>query len=1062
LRTPLLPAATLARFAAEGEAQGAASAPSDAEYARARERERTVVRAVIARADVREALFLASPSLVDSLEAWQTSPDSPQGQASEAALVRYVQRMSARPTPFGLFAGITVGTTGDRTALVLGPAAGYRRHTRLDNDYLEQLTETLAADPALRARLAFEPNTSIYSAGDRLRFIEARHSEQGRAYVLTAVDASPAVAAAVAAARGGRTLAELAAAVVRDDPEIELDDALAFVDDLVDAGLLVATLAPNVTGAEPIHGIVRELGDHPAARALGAAQALLEVLDARGVGQPSEAYRAIETTLRAGATVDGPPRFQVDLGKPGQDVILGGDVLAEVSRAVALVARLDLGAGRSVAASFARAFTQRFEGEEVPLALALDPELGVGLGDGAHDDPTSVLAGQPFTAATPPAGEWFTRDAALLDMLGTTLSAGRRELQLDERCCRALEVPSRRRLPPSFCAVAMIHAASAAALDQGDLQVEFLGFHGPSGANAFGRFCHGDRELAARVEGHLRAEEAERPDAIFAELVHLPVGRIGNVIARPVMRDHEIVFLGRSGAPADRQILLDDLLVSVRDGRVTLRSRRHGREVIPRLTCAHAVRLPHNASAYRLLGELAGQGIDAGFGWSWGALATAPFLPRVTSGRIVLALATWRLTGEQVAGLVEPEPRAARLRALARLRADLALPRHLALVENDLVLPIDLDSVLSAEAFLHAVRGKRSVKLVEQLGAHTGPAEGPEGGFRAEIQVPFRPARAPDDVGSARAVGTGAAASATIADEARVRRVFPPGSDWLYLQLHAGISTIDRALVRLAPVISEQHARGHIDRWFFVRYDDPGWHLRLRLHGAPDALWSQARRALQPTLDELVAEGGVHRVAHDTYRREIERYGGAAAIAIAEQWFHVDSTFVAACVAALVGDEHAPERFRLALTTTEWLLTALVPDLGERHAMIEQTRDALVASELGRDVAVSRWLGGYARREREMLASVGEFEAAADSPLAALHAHADAYRPAVAALADELRALERTRRLTVRMTELAQSLVHMHVNRLLRGEHRRQEAVIYDLLGRVYRGRAARRRGGAP
>src|SRR6185295_7783108 len=76
-------------------------------------------------------------------------------------------------------------------------------------------------------------------------------------------------------------------------------------------------------------------------------------------------------------------------------------------------------------------------------------------------------------------------------------------------------------------------------------------------------------------------------EAVFAEIVHLPEGRIGNIAARPVLRAYEIPYLGCSGAALDRQIPVTDLRVAVRGGRVRLRSERLGREVIPRLTCAH-------------------------------------------------------------------------------------------------------------------------------------------------------------------------------------------------------------------------------------------------------------------------------------------------------------------------------------------------------------------------------------------------------------------------------------------------------------------------------------------
>ena len=42
------------------------------------------------------------------------------------------------------------------------------------------------------------------------------------------------------------------------------------------------------------------------------------------------------------------------------------------------------------------------------------------------------------------------------------------------------------------------------------------------------------------------------------------------------------------------------------------------------------------------------------------------------------------------------------------------------------------------------------------------------------------------------------------------------------------------------------------------------------------------------------------------------------------------------------------------------------------------------------------------------------------------------------------------------LCELAMSLAHMHVNRMLRSAQRAQELVLYELLGRVYSSQAAR------
>src|SRR5262249_55010048 len=151
-------------------------------------------------------------------------------------------------------------------------------------------------------------------------------------------------------------------------------------------------------------------------------------------------------------------------------------------------------------------------------------------------------------------------------------------------------------------------AASSDAISRGEFKLVAPMVVGPSGVTLFGRFCHGDPELRRCVEAHLRAEEALRPEAVFAEVVHLPDGRMGNILCRPVLRGHEIAFLGRSGAASIGQIPLADLYLTLADGRIVLWSRQLGREVIPRLTSAHNF-ARESLGLYRFLCALQGEGV---------------------------------------------------------------------------------------------------------------------------------------------------------------------------------------------------------------------------------------------------------------------------------------------------------------------------------------------------------------------------------------------------------------------------------------------------------------------
>src|SRR5262245_7829156 len=73
---------------------------------------RAALRQLVEQPAVREALFVASPELHGQIAGWLNEPETPSGVAVERALVRYVSRMAARSTPFGLFAAVSVGAVG--------------------------------------------------------------------------------------------------------------------------------------------------------------------------------------------------------------------------------------------------------------------------------------------------------------------------------------------------------------------------------------------------------------------------------------------------------------------------------------------------------------------------------------------------------------------------------------------------------------------------------------------------------------------------------------------------------------------------------------------------------------------------------------------------------------------------------------------------------------------------------------------------------------------------------------------------------------------------------------
>jgi thiopeptide-type bacteriocin biosynthesis protein len=1080
-RTPLLPFEELESFGAGIEAPEADPEHLEAALAADRARLRARLAGLAERPEVLEAVFLASPSLYEGLAAWKAQPEGKKGQRAERALVRYLYRMTARATPFGLFSGCSLGTVepaGEVTHIAVGPRAGYERHTRLDMDYLFALCEDLARDPAIREELIYRPNSSLYRAAGRLRYAEARLEKKVRSHHLVAVDSNDYLEEALRRAEGGARARDVAAALVAFDPDgdISPEEAAEFVTELIDSQILVSDLSTPVTGPEAIHDVIDQLRRIPAAPQaaaaagkLAAVRTTLEELDAGGPGAPPARYEEIAEALKELPTsVEMSRLFQLDMVKPADHPALGGAVLEEIQRGVDVLLRLAVDRPIEGLDKFRKEFNERFEGREVPLLQALDEEVGIGFersGDfGAEASP--LLRGIAIGAAAADSNvSWGRTQAMLLTKLNRALAEGAGEIELkpeDIDRVAPLDAPEAAKKPPlpdAFHVMVTVAAAAQEALDAGDFQILFENAGGPSGARLLGRFCHADAELARRVEEHLRGEEAQRPNALFAEIVHLPQGRIGNILARPVLREYEIPFLGRSGAPLERQIPVSDLMVSVQGTRIVLRSARLGKEVIPRLTSAHNF-WRGSLGVYRFLCILQSQGVLGGLSWNWGPLDSAPFLPRLTYGKVVLARATWWMLQDEIEPLTKAQG-TERYRAVQEWRGRRKLPRLVALVDADNELLVDLDNVLSIETFLDVVEGRDRARLVEFFpGPDRLPATGPEGRFLNEVLIPF--VSRPRQAATAAAENTAAPAlPETGAVQAPpLRRSFPPGSEWLYAKLYTGTATADGLLREvITPVAREALAAGEADGWFFIRYGDPEWHLRVRFHGDPASLQAGVLTRLHAALDPLLADGRIWRVQLDTYERETERYGGPEGMPLSERMFQVDSEAVLEILEMLEGDAGADFRWRLALRGIDMLLGDLRFDAETRLRVMRTMRESFT-QEFGGGKGLRVQLDQRFRQEwrslMPLLDPAGDEESELAPALAVLRRRSERLAPIVG----QLRELEQAGRLHPTLADLAPSYVHMHVNRIIRSAQRAHEMVLYDFLYLLYESRAARERKG--
>lgn len=1075
LRTPLLPFSELSAWSealTANQTWAADADPASVEKAWMEDVQllRGRLRSVIARPEILHALYVASPSLLTGIEHWRRDPDSKKGLQAERALVRYFARMAARPTPFGLFSGCSTGRideAGGTTVLHMRPRPQYRLCCRLDFDYLFALTAALQRDPALQMELRYWPNSSLHRIANAWHYTESRLEEAQRTHHLVKIESDPYLEAVLERARTGATVSELVAAVLGAGGDLDPseEEAQEFVLGLIrENEILTSNLSPLLTGATPLDDAIRQLDTLPSgavtAGTLRGIREQIQSLEQAGLNCVPEDYQAITAEIeKLPAKFDLAKLYQVDMIKPVEEAVLGKAVMDELMRGVEILCRLGETIEPDELKSFRKAFSERFGLALVPLMEALDEEAGVGFGTADSSGPSPLLRGLVLnrgSGETQWQGQMLRSHAVLMRQVFECTQTGKDEVELD-LAALGDEETSPIRLADAFCVAGTLVAASEAALRAGDFEFYLQGGAGPSGVRMLGRFCHEDAEIETGVRYHLRQEEAHDPESIYAEVVYLPEGRIGNVLCRPVLRDYEIPYLGRSGAPPDRQLPVSDLLVGIEENNIVLYSARLGRRVVPRFTNAHGFMNPQLSSIYRFLGYLQVQHGATVPGFSWGPLETLDYLPRVRAGRLVLTLARWKISAKEVDALGK-EQGSRRFLAVQELRRRRNLPRWVVLREADNSLPVDLENALSVDAFVHVLKRSSQAVLVELYPApHQLCVSSPEGRFCHELQVPFvrkvRKQASEDEVpvtGKKRMAVAHAGAS-------RDARILPPGSEWLYVKLYGGEAALDEILATSLPALARTVVTsGLVSRWFFLRYADPHHHLRIRFNVTPAQVSREVLLRIFATINPLLASGKLWKIDFDTYDREIERYGGTEGVLVAEDIFFADSEAVLEVLGELVGDEDMDVRWRVGLMGLDRLLTDWGLDDQAKLKAVELWRENF-QREFKVDALGKKHLSDKFRAERSKLELMFE-----DSPdqngksqfvLQVLERRSIKVRAAH----HRLQSLAAQGKLEADLIDLAASFSHMHVNRLMRSSQRAHELVLYDLLFHIYDGRVARK-----
>lgn len=120
------------------------------------------------------------------------------------------------------------------------------------------------------------------------------------------------------------------------------------------------------------------------------------------------------------------------------------------------------------------------------------------------------------------------------------------------------------------------------------------------------------------------------------------------------------------------------------------------------------------------------------------------------------------------------------------------------------------------------------------------------------------------------------------------RELLPGEDGWLYIKLYGAINRQNKILTEELSLLLDSI---NIKFFFYIRYNDPKPHLRLRFKFNQIEDMAAQIIIIMNWIDKIKKQGYIETASFDTYKRENNRYGGERLIKEVENIFYFDSIF---------------------------------------------------------------------------------------------------------------------------------------------------------------------------
>ncbi len=867
--------------------------------------------------------------------------------------------------------------------------------------------------------MIYYKNPTLFKVGDDFRFYEVYGKDKIDSFRLSSVQSYLILDKILSASISGSTWGELVSLL---GAEPSMEEKTSFLNNLTDENLLINELQYNILSKEILDKSIsllksvdteekqlivlliryREIIEKLINNPLGE----VPYLDIKHLKEDFELEMGINDIREL---------FQVDLNRKVNNPGLNVKDVSQIKEVIDFLSKLIIPEkleNRDLS-NFKTAFFERYDNDTVPLLNVLDPDTGIGFpvikNFGANAESFLLSEIEVKKPNKPYQKIKIQEDIFDLDDLYLTIdkSSGINLGQLDVSGKRS-----------TIHNMAPTYSGMCSKLPDGHILLYNVG--GTSAVNLLGRFGIENEDIDAFCETIFKKEKNTYKGCVLAEVLINPLGKDGNVVKRKVYTDYYIPI--NSEIPVKNKIAIEpsDMYVTVNKGEIILLSKKLGKRIIPRISSAHnfsRVNLP----LYQFLGSIQHQKLN-GFNLDSILLNNkGNYSPRIFYKKIILRPASWTFPINVYAKVVENGFDKFNLIVFS---SKWKLPRWVAIKDGDNELPIDLKNPNSKNILWEYFRKKQEIKLIEWLHFKDTLEEYPQ--YTNQIIISFVNKNIQPDLCN----------YSTCFEVNTPKRTFLPGSEVISFKIYCGAFSSDKVLdVLLNQLGNKLIKEGLVDNFFFVRYLDPHYHLRIRyfvntkVQNGFDKVFSQVIE----NADLLKEAGQIWKIDLSTYNRELNRYGSKMIILV-EQIFYLDSICYLNLESEIQFTDNEKDRLLYAFANVDSWFNLINLDLTEKLLFTEQIKKKFLF-EFNESIDRKNINTLYRSLEEEIHKIL--------EPTIVTEFSNRTYA------INQLMMEKEVSRLGLR--DLLPDLIHMSQNRFFASEQRIQEYLIYELIWKYYK-----------